>query len=351
MPANTKEYCKKEYFYTMILVTGGTGLVGSHLLYFLLKNNSTVRAIHRKNSDLIAVKKVFSYYTKEVEETYAKIEWCEANITDIPALTEAFRGITHVYHAAAYISFDPKNYYKLKKSNVEGTANIVNMCLANKVKKIAYVSSVATLGKTNDNSPITEKIQWNAEGKNSVYAITKFGAEMEVWRGTQEGLNAVIVNPSIILGSGFWDEGSSKLVKNAIRGQKYITKGGNGFVDVIDVVKALITCMDSNISNEQFLLNGANFLYKDFFEKIAVVAGSKPPRSFIPKWLLLIASTIDWLMSLFFRTKRKLLKSIVKSMFTITTYDASKIERELGFNFTPIEETLVRIVKNYKKEN
>ncbi|MDT0556390.1 NAD-dependent epimerase/dehydratase family protein [Patiriisocius hiemis] len=351
MPANTKEYCKKEYFYSMILVTGGTGLVGSHLLYFLLKSNTTVRAIHRKNSDLVAVKKVFSYYTKEVEETYARIEWCEANLTDIPALTEAFKDIKHVYHAAAYISFDPKNYYKLKKSNIEGTANIVNMCLANKVKKIVYVSSVATLGKTNDNSAITEKTQWNAEGKNSVYAITKFGAEMEVWRGTQEGLNAIILNPSIILGSGFWDEGSSKLIKNAIEGQRYITKGGNGFVDVIDVVKALITCMNSNVSNEQYILNGANVLYKDFFEKIATIAGSKPPSTYISKWILLVATTIDWFISTLFGTKRKLLKSIVSSMFTVSSYDASKIEQEFELNFTPIEETLERVVKRYKQES
>ncbi|MDX1463970.1 MAG: NAD-dependent epimerase/dehydratase family protein, partial [Marinirhabdus sp.] len=184
----------------MILVTGGTGLVGSHLLYRLLKAGKQVRAIHRKNSSLENVVKVFSYYTDDAESLYQQIEWFEANILDITKLELAFKDVEWVYHAAAYVDFNPKNYHKLKKANIEGTANIVNLCIANSVKKLCHFSSIATLGDVVGDSKITEETYWNPEVKNSVYAITKYGAEMEVWRGTQEGVPAVILNPGVILG-------------------------------------------------------------------------------------------------------------------------------------------------------
>jgi Nucleoside-diphosphate-sugar epimerases len=170
----------------MILVTGGTGLVGSHLLFSLLQDNQKVRATHRASSDLELVRNVFSYFTSEADVLFNKIEWVAANMTDIPALTDAFVGISHVYHCAAYISFNPKHYRKLKKSNVEGTANIVNLCLANRVQKLCYVSSVATLGRSENSELIDEGTAWNPEDINSVYAISKYGAELEVWRGSQE---------------------------------------------------------------------------------------------------------------------------------------------------------------------
>ncbi|MCB0464194.1 MAG: NAD-dependent epimerase/dehydratase family protein, partial [Aequorivita sp.] len=196
----------------MILVTGGTGLVGSHLLFFLLKKNERVRAIHRKSSDIQSVKKVFALYTPEVESLFNKIEWIEADITDIPALKEVFMGIKKVYHCAAFISFNPSKYKVLKKANVEGTANIVNLCLANNIEKLCYVSSVATLGSNLKDQLISEETSWNPDEKNSVYAITKYGAEMEVWRGTQEGLDAVIVNPGLILGTSPDNGGSSIII-------------------------------------------------------------------------------------------------------------------------------------------
>src|SRR5690606_20504662 len=173
--------------------TGGTGLVGSHPLYFLLKGNKQVRAIPRKNSDTESVKKVFALYTSEAESLYKKVDWVEANITDVAALTAACEGVTQVYHCAAFVTFDPSKYKILKKTNIEGTANIVNFCLANKVEKLCFVSSIATLGNTLNGDLINEQTQWNPDDKNSIYAISKYGAEMEVWRGTQEGLDAVIV--------------------------------------------------------------------------------------------------------------------------------------------------------------
>jgi len=166
----------------MILVTGGTGLVGAHLLYYLLLENDKVKAIHRKNSDLQAVKKVFSYYTKDFEAVFQKIEWVEADITDVYLLEKAFENITKVYHAAALVSFNPKDYKTMRKVNIEGTSNIVNLCIDKKVKKLCFVSSIATIDKTIKNNNIDEECEWNTETNNYGYAITKYGAEMEVWR-------------------------------------------------------------------------------------------------------------------------------------------------------------------------
>ena len=190
----------------MVLVTGGTGLVGSHLLLKLAQQNKSVRALYRKGANLERVKTVFSYYSKNSKSLYETIEWAEADLNDLPKLTLAFKDITHVYHCAAYISFDPSNYKILRATNIKGTANIVNLSIANKVEKLCYVSSVATLGY--DADLITEETQWEGNQNQSVYAISKYGAEMEVWRASQEGVAAVIVNPGVILGPGFWNSGS-----------------------------------------------------------------------------------------------------------------------------------------------
>lgn len=331
----------------MILVTGGTGLVGAHLLYNLLLKHPTIRATHRKGSDLASVKKVFSYYTKDVDTLFQKIDWVEANITELPALANVFKNITHVYHCAAFINFNPKHYYALKKANIEGTANVVNLCIENGVKKLCYVSSIATLGKGFEGQLITEENDWNPEDNNSVYSITKYGAEMEVWRGTQEGLEAVIVNPGVILGEGYWHSGSGILIKRVAKGIRFYTHGSTGFVDIKDVVKAMIALMNSSLKNEKYILVGNSLTYKEFITKLSEEFGNKPPSKSISKGVLLFLSNLDWLSSKLFKTKRSLLKATVNSLFTHSKYDTSKIETALSFQFTPFEETLRRIVKNY----
>lgn len=327
----------------MILVTGGTGLVGSHLLYFLLKENAQVRAIHRKNSDIASVKKVFALYHSEVDSLFNKIEWVEADITDVPALTVAFKNITKVYHCAAFVNFDPSKYKALKKVNVEGTANIVNLCLANQVEKICYVSSVATFGSNLNGELITEETQWNPDDKNNVYAITKFGAEMEVWRGTQEGLDAVIVNPGVILGTAPNGGGTGIIITLGSSGIPFYPSGGIGVVDVQDVVKAMILLMDSSTKNEQFILIGENITYEELLSKLAPLFGKKPPSKKLSKTIMFCISNADWLLSKFFGKKRKLFRATVRSMFKTSFYDASKIKNNLGLQFTPLEVTLERV--------
>lgn len=318
-------------------------------MYFLLKENANVRAIHRKNSNIKAVKKVFALYTAEVDSLFNKIEWVEANITDIPALTLAFENIIKVYHCAAFISFDPSKYKVLKKANVEGTANIVNLCLASNIEKLCYVSSVATLGSNLKDQLISEETPWNPDAKNSVYAITKYGAEMEIWRGTQEGLDAVIVNPGLILGTSPDGGGSSIIISLGASGIPFYPSGAMGIVDVQDVVKTMILLMNSEVKNEQFILVGENLTYKDLLTRLAPMFDKKPPTKKLPKNIMFFLSGMDWLSNKLFNTKRRIVKATVRSMFTISLYDMFKIKNTLGFQFTPTEETLKRVVAEKKK--
>ncbi len=334
----------------MILVTGGTGLVGAHLLYYLINSGENVRAIHRKSSDLEAVKNVFSFYTNQPEPLFNKIEWMVADITDVPSLTPAFKDIDYVYHCAAYISFNPRHYPVLKKVNVEGTANIVNFSLSQGVKKLCYISSIATLGKTVNGGLITEETEYNPEDDNSVYSITKHEAEMEVWRGTQEGLDAVIVHPGVILGEGIWSSASGGILCTVSKGIKYYTTGGVGIVDVQDVVKSMISLLNSSIVNEHYILVSENISYREFLSKIALSLNKKAPSKPIKKWVMLAFTYIDWFSNKLFKTKRKLLKATVSTLYKTRTYDGSKIEKEIDFNYTPYHNTIERVSRNYLRD-
>ncbi len=249
----------------MILVTGGTGLVGSHLLYHLLLENDTVKAIHQKTSDLNAVKNVFSYYTSDFENIYDRINWVEADLSDIPALENAFEGVKNIYHCAALVSLNPADYQKMRRVNIDGTTNIANLCISKAIKKLCFVSSIAAVEKNTTNLPTDESENWNNSVTKSGYSITKYGAEMEVWRASQEGVDVVIVNPGVILGSGFWQKGTGKMFRQVDKGLKFYTEGVNGFVGVKDVVQIMIKLMASNIINERFILVSQNLSFKEVF--------------------------------------------------------------------------------------
>ncbi|TXE19403.1 NAD-dependent epimerase/dehydratase family protein [Psychroserpens burtonensis] len=337
----------------MILVTGGTGLVGSHLLFKLVSNDSSVRAIYRRAHKLESVKKVFSYYTDDVETFYNKIEWVEANINDIPSLEAAFIDITHVYHCAAFISFEPNKYHELRKINIKGTANIVNLCISNTVKKLCYISSIAAIGnEPNEDTLVTEKTEWNPEADNSVYAITKYGAEIEVWRGTQEGVDAVIVNPGIILGPGFWNAGGSgSLFKQIYKGLKFYPKGTSGYVDVWNVVDCMTKLMNSSLKNERYILIAENLTFKIFQDKVAKALNVKSANKEASSLLLSVAWRLDWLSHKLFGKRRKLSKQMAKSISSKIVFDNSKLKKELHFSFTPIDDSITRVSKYYLDES
>ena len=324
----------------MILVTGGTGLVGSHLLFKLVKNGHFVRAIYRSKEKIETVKHVFSYYTKNVEELFSNIEWVEGDITDIPKLSEAFKGITHVYHCAAFISFDPHYYHSLRQINIEGTANVVNLCISNKIEKLCYVSSIAAIGKELSNILITEDSPWNKDEDHSVYAITKYGAEMEVWRGCQEGLDVVVVNPGVIIGSGFWRFGSGSFFKRIYKGLKYYTTGTTGYVAVNDVVNIMILLMVGRIKNERYIIVAENLSFQSFFTKIANALNVEPPKKKASSLLLQIAWRMDWLRSKLRGKHRRLVKHSVTSIQSITEYDNSKVKHDLNYEFNPVDSSI-----------
>jgi len=334
----------------MILVTGGTGLVGAHLLAHLAQTETRIRAIYRTSEKLETVKTVFGYYFDDVPYFYDKIEWHQADVTDVPSLENVFPDITYVYHVAALISFDPKLFEKLRKVNIEGTANIVNLSIAHGVKKICFVSSIAAIGENTDPTiPITEETHWNAEADNSVYAISKYGSEMEVWRGSQEDLDMVIVNPGIILGAGFWrGGGSGSLFRKIDKGLKYYTKGILGYVDVIDVVSAMIQLMNSDIKNERFILVAENWSFEKFSNLTAKTLNVQAPKKEASSFLVGIAWRMDWWRQFFTGKHRRLTRLMAKSIQSQTLYDSSKIQKALDFSFTPVEETIARVCKRYK---
>ncbi len=331
----------------MILVTGGTGLVGSHLLYHLTQENDKIRAIYRTEEKREHIKKIFSYYTDDVQYFFSKIDWIQADITDVPSLEPVFKNITEVYHCAALVSFNPRDYRKMRQVNIDGTANIINFSIEAKVKKFCFVSSIAAVGNSINGKPITEENEWNDNDENHGYAITKYGAEMEVWRGSQEGLDVVIVNPGVILGSGFWQEGSGKLFTQINNGFKFYTEGVTGFVSVQDVVKSMLLLMESNIKNERFILVSENKSFKEILFAIADGLDKKRPTIKTSKLLTSIAWRIDWFLTKITSKEPLLTKNSARSSHNKSYYSSNKIKDVLNFKFMPINDSIKLITKNY----
>ncbi|WP_299666895.1 NAD-dependent epimerase/dehydratase family protein [uncultured Polaribacter sp.] len=331
----------------MILVTGGTGLVGAHLLYHLVKNDEKVRAIYRSKEKIDAVKKVFSYYTEDIS-LISKIEWFQADITEVPAMIPAFVGVQKVYHCAAFISFNPKDYREMRKVNIHGTAIIVNLSIDAKVEKICFVGSIASVGDAVDGGFITEENEWNKEVDNSGYSITKFGAEMEVWRASQEEVAVVIVNPGIILGSGFFKSGSGKLFNQVANGFNYYTEGITGFVGVRDVVKAMMLLMNSEVKNERFILVSENKTFKDVLFSIADDFGKKRPSKKINSWQTSILWRFSAFVSKITGVAPLLSKYSARSAHSTSKYSSEKIKKSIHFQFEDINSVIKQVCIDYK---
>lgn len=334
----------------MILVTGGTGLVGSHLLFRLVEDGHSVRAIHRKKSNLDQVKKTFSCYSEQTNELFEKIEWVEADINDIPALEIAFKGVTHVYHCAALISFDPKAYRTLQKINTKGTANIVNLCLSNSVEKLCYVSTIGTIGKSLYGAPATEETEW-VEADANVYALTKYAAEMEVWRGSQEGLPVVMTNPGIIVGPTVWNQGSGALFTNANRGFNYYPPGGTGFVSVSDVVRMMMQLMKSSIKNERYIAVAENLTFYEILNRITKELGKNSPKKQLKFWQLEVFRFADSIWCFVTGKKRKMTKSTIQSLKNQQIFDNQKAIRDLNFEFEDLSKTLKFTAERFLKDS
>ncbi len=332
----------------MILVTGGTGFLGSHLLYSLIIREEKVRAIYRSKDKIDDVKKIFSLYTDD-KTLISKIQWFKADITNILELTSAFLGIDKIYHCAALVSFDLNKYKEMRKVNIDGTANIVNIAIDSNVKKICFVSSIASIGDSINNNLISEENEWDKESDNSDYSITKFGSEMEIWRASQEGVDVVIVNPGVILGSGFWNYGSSKLFSKVNDRLNYYTEGITGFVGVKDVVNIMNRLMDSDIKNERFILVSENKSFKEILFLIAKYLEKKPPSFKIHAWQTSILNRVCAFISFFTSTPPLINKYTARSMHSVSKYSSLKIQKTLGYKFSKIDDVIKEISNDFKK--
>ncbi len=315
-----------------VLVTGGTGLVGAHLIEALVSESYHVRALYRSNIPAM----IYS----------EKVDWVQGDILDVITLEEAMRGVDEVYHCAAVVSFNPKDVGQMYKVNIEGTANVVNACIVNNVARLCYVSSVAALGRIRNGVEINELMTWTPETSNSEYGKSKYLAEMEVWRGIGEGLNAVIVNPSIILGAGDWSTGSTKLFKSVYDEFPWYTEGTTGFVDVLDVVKAMIGLMENNVNAQRFIVSGENTTYRQLFNEIAQAFGKKAPHKKVTPFIAGVVWRLEKLKAMFSGANPLLTKETALTAQATVRYNNTKLFRYLpGFAYTPLKQTVASICK------
>ena len=319
-----------------VLVTGAAGLLGSEVVKQLLDEGYHVTAI---------------YHFTPLNLSHPNLAVKQCDILDVASLEDVMKNMTHVYHCAALVSFEPKEKYHLFKINIEGTENIVNACIFANVKKLIHVSSVSALGRIRNGETLTEDVQWTEETSNSIYAKSKYLGELEVWRGIGEGLQAAIVNPSIILGGNNWDDGSSALFKSAYNEFKWYTEGISGFVDVRDVAHAMLLLMNSEISGQRFILSAENLSYKKIFTLMANGFNKKPPPRKVTPLMAEIVWRLEAIKGMITGKKRLLTKETARTAQATVYYDHGKILNSLpGFHFTPIADTIEYTCKSLKEK-
>lgn len=320
----------------MIFVTGATGLVGTHLIQSLLAKGKKVRALYRQAVPVFAGAE--------------QCEWVKGDILDPIGLTEALAGVDYVYHCAAIVSFAPGAAAKMLQSNVDGTANVVNACLVQKIKKLIFVSSVAALGRIRENEAINETMNWSPETSNSVYGQSKYLAELEVWRAMEEGLPMAIVNPVIILGAGDWNNGSSGIFKSAYNEFPWYTKGMSGFVDVLDVVEAMQLLMESAITGQRFVLSAENLSYQTIFNQIAKAFNKRPPYKKVTPFLAGIVWRLEAMKGFITGKAPLLTKETAATAQAIVRFNNEKFLKAFpDFQYRPIENTIVRVANELKQ--
>lgn len=334
-----------------VFLTGATGLVGSHLAYYLLKKGYAIRALRRANSSLQTIQFVFGCYEKQPEALLDSIEWVEGDTTDYYSIEDNLDGIDQVYHAAALISYWKREFALMENINVNGTANIVNACLFKGIKKLAFVSSAAALGHDEHIKIYDEKTPWKQSPMVTHYGISKYNAEREVWRGAEEGLEVIIVNPVIIVGPGDWTKGSSEIITSVDKGLKFYTNYMAGYVDARDVAQATIKLMESHLKNERFVLSAENMDWQQYFNLVADTLGKKRPSIKTPEKLISLVTVLESLKSAITGKRPFLTKDSVKNALISQEFSSAKIQKQLGYTFIPISEAVTHAVKHYKRAN
>jgi dihydroflavonol-4-reductase len=323
----------------MVLVTGGTGFLGSYIIKELVEKGYPVRAIRRSSA-------VLPFYIPQ--QIFDKVEWVEGDILDVVSLDDAMNGVDTIIHCAAVVSFLKKDRRKMYQVNVDGTANVVNIALEKNVKRFVHISSVAALGRNAHGGHVDEEKKWEESKVNTHYAKSKYRAELEVWRGSGEGLNTIILNPSTILGYGDWNDGSCAIFKNVYNEFKWYSPGINGFVDVEDVAKATVLLMNSNLSDQRYIVNGDNWHFKKLQETIADSFKKKRPSKETTTFLISLAWRMEKLKYLLSGNRPLLTKESARIAHSKTYFENDKILAALeGFSFTPLQESIQKACEKY----
>lgn len=334
----------------MVIVTGATGLLGSHLLLDLVKTNDQIIAGFQTAEKIKRIQALFQSIYPENHETYwSKIAWKKMDILSIDDLEDAIEPNSDVYHCAALVSFQRSDFSQLMKINREGTANVVNVCLDKGIRKLCYVSSTAAVGGGQE-GVLTEKSKWKKNKKTSAYSISKYSAEKEVWRGIEEGLNAVMVNPSVILGAGNWNDSSLTIFKQVSKGLLFYPKGANATVDARDVSEIMIRLMESEICAERYLCIGSNQSFKDLLSTVALGMKKKPPSLAVSSSLLSFLGSLLQIITSITGHRFPLSKETINSSISVTEYDASKVKKELNFNFRSLSESVQYSIRHQIKQ-
>ena len=322
----------------MIFVTGGNGFLGSHLLAALAVQETEICALKRESSSLALCEKIFRLYGAEAH--FSKIRWVIGDVTDSFSVEESMAGAAEVYHCASVVSFLKKDKWEMNRINGRGTANVVNAALHTGVKKFCHVSSIATLGRNSATGLFDEETLWEDAPDNSNYSRSKWQGELEVWRGMAEGLNAVIVNPAVILGPGDWNRGSTALFQLARKGMPYYTEGVNGYVDVKDVVSAMLKLMKSEVTGERFVLSSEDLSYLELFSLMADAFGKKRPSRRLTPFTASCAQRAEAILAWLSLRSPRISRENVITAFHVYRYSSEKIRKQLNFTFRPVEESV-----------
>lgn len=322
-----------------VLVTGASGIVGAHLCIALAQQAVSVRAFVRNHHSQQKAEQLWHMYSIPAHIT-KYITWVYGDITVYQDVSDAVSNTSYVFHCAGYVSFNNADRKTLFDCNVIGTAHVVNACLEHAVTKLCHVSSVAALGKTYDGSEITEQCEYEQKKSRSVYGYSKFLGELEVWRGIAEGLSAVIVNPSVIIAPGFWNQSSGKLFTTISRGLQFYTSGVTGYVSVHDVTESMIYLMKSNISGERFIVSAENLDYKTVFTSIAASIGVKPPKWYAPRVLLHFAGIMLTFFALIRDRQSEITRQTAQTAYAVSLFSSEKLTQALGFKFRSVEKEI-----------
>ena len=334
----------------MVVVTGATGLVGSHLLLSFLEREEEIIALYRSADSVKRCERFLLQYGIESDRLQRLITWREADICNPQAVYEALQEGTKVIHCAALVSFSSKDEIPLYRINVQGTRNIVNACLELGIKELVHISSTAAIGPAKSGEVKTELHKWKKEEKTNVYSITKYLAELEVFRGLEEGLAILILNPGIIIGPGKWEEGSAELFRKIDRGLKFYTRGTNGYVDVKDVAKAALSLPVLPQEDNKFLLVAENLSYQEVFKNIAESISGTIPSIEVKPWMIELAWRLDKFLSTVFFRRPTVTKETARTSMKQTRYSSDKIKTKYDFHFTPIKDAIVRTGLFYQKD-